>query len=75
MTKVISVEKPTSPWEAALAERDDLTKFGDNAIALFALALKFGIDDLESTGTEAIVDGGNDKKVTRFILMKSKALQ
>lgn len=49
-------------WEAALLARDDLTKFGDNAIALFALALKFGIDDLESTGTDAIVDGGNDKK-------------
>jgi hypothetical protein len=59
MTKEV---KSIDAWEAALAARDDLSKFGDNAIALFALALKFGIDDLESTGTESIVDGGNDKK-------------
>lgn len=61
MTKTIDSKATPTAWEAALSERDDLAKFGDNAIALFALALKFGIDDLESTGTDAIVDGGNDK--------------
>jgi hypothetical protein len=52
----------TSQWLTALTERDDLTAYSDNAIGLFALALKFGIDDLESVGAESICDGGNDKK-------------
>lgn len=49
-------------WKTALKERDDLSKFGNNAIGLFALALRFGIDDLDSTGAASIVDGSGDKK-------------
>ncbi len=74
MIKNIIDDKPTPAWEAALTERDDLTKFGDNAIALFALALKFGIDDLESTGTEAIVDGASDKKIDAIYIDEEQKL-
>ena len=49
-------------WRTALKERDDLTKFANNAIGLFALALRFGIEDLDSTGAASVVDGGGDKK-------------
>lgn len=55
-----TVTEPT--WRTALKERDDLTKFANNAIGLFALALRFGIDDLDSAGAASVVDGGGDKK-------------
>lgn len=49
-------------WRTALKQRDDLSKFGNNAIGLFSLALRFDIEDLESTGAQSIVDGSGDKK-------------
>jgi AIPR protein len=52
-----------STWSTALKERSDLTKFSNNAIGLFALGLRFDIDDLDSTGTASVVDGSSDKKI------------
>jgi hypothetical protein len=49
-------------WEQAYVTRFENSHFGDDAIGLFALGLKFGIDDLEAVGTEGIVGGGDDKK-------------
>lgn len=49
-------------WEQALAARDDLEIYGDNALGLFALALRYQIDDLHSVAAEAITDGSDDKK-------------
>jgi hypothetical protein len=51
-----------SSWKSALDSREDLLHFGSNAIALFALALRFDIEDLESVGVSSIVDGSSDKK-------------
>jgi hypothetical protein len=53
--------KPTA-WENAYATRFAKSKFGDDAIGLFALGLQFGIDDLDSIGAEIVTGGGNDKK-------------
>ena len=37
---------PAMPtWQEALAARDDLQQYADNAIGLFALTLRFGLDD------------------------------
>lgn len=52
----------TGSWEAALQARDDLTVYGDNDIGLFALALRFAIDDIHSVASDSITDGGDDKK-------------
>ncbi|MCK9988332.1 MAG: hypothetical protein AzoDbin1_04804 [Azoarcus sp.] len=49
-------------WEEALNARDDLDAYGDNAVGLFALALRYQIDDLHSVAAEAITDGSDDKK-------------
>lgn len=49
-------------WESALEGRNDLDQYGDNAIGLFALALRFNIEDLESVAADAITDGADDKK-------------
>ena len=51
-----------SPWETAFQARTDLTEYGDNALGLFALGLKFGIEDLETVAADAITDGNDDKK-------------
>lgn len=32
------------PWETAFKARDDLQAYSDNALGLFALGLKFGIE-------------------------------
>jgi len=48
-------------WTAAYAERPDLVSFGSAGLALFAMALKFGYDDLETIGADAVVDGPDDK--------------
>lgn len=48
-------------WQTAFEKRDDLKKYADNAIGLFALALKFGLDDLETVAAESLTDGGDDK--------------
>jgi hypothetical protein len=49
-------------WEQALSARDDLEDYGDNAVGLFALALRYQIDDLHSVAAESITDGSDDKK-------------
>ena len=49
-------------WEKALEARADLARNGDDAIGLFALVLKFGLDDIESVAAESLTDGSDDKK-------------
>lgn len=51
-----------STWQAALEARDDLVQYGDNAIGLFALALRFALDDIHSVAAESVTDGSDDKK-------------
>lgn len=49
-------------WKAALEARDDLEQYGDNAIGLFALELRFALDDIHSVAAESVTDGSDDKK-------------
>lgn len=49
-------------WQEALNGRDDLVQYADNAIGLFALSLRFNLDDIHSTAAESITDGNDDKK-------------
>jgi hypothetical protein len=48
-------------WNNAYREREDLAPFGSAGLALFAMALKFGYDDLVTIGADAVVDGPDDK--------------
>jgi len=52
----------TDAWKRAYESRTDLSPYGDNALGLFALALKYGLDDLESVAAECLTDGPDDKK-------------
>ena len=52
----------SKPWENAYKARFGVSKFGDDAIGLFALGLQFSIEDLDSIGAEIVTGQGDDKK-------------
>ncbi|WP_194545456.1 hypothetical protein [Vibrio anguillarum] len=52
-----------STWKTAYESLEELSEYDDNALGLFALGLKFGLDDLVSIGAEAVTDGSDDKKL------------
>lgn len=58
----IGVNMPTI-WNAAYAALTDISEYKDNALGLFELGLKFGLDDLSSIVADAITDGADDKKL------------
>ena len=49
-------------WEQALAGRDELAKFSENDLLLFALEINQNIDDIELIANDALTDGPDDKK-------------
>ncbi|MBO2668107.1 AIPR family protein [Shewanella algae] len=52
-----------SGWKSAYEANSELKEYGDNGLALFALALKFGVEDLQNVAADAITDGFDDKKL------------
>lgn len=44
------------------ASRDVLRQYGSNALMLYALQLKYGIDDIETVASDSLTDGSDDKK-------------
>ncbi|WP_406678016.1 AIPR family protein [Moorella sp. ACPs] len=51
----------TVPYEVAYQARDDLQQYGKNARLLFALQLRFRIEDIHSIAAECLTDGPDDK--------------
>jgi hypothetical protein len=51
-----------STHQVALQARTDLEKYGDNALLLFTLQLRFEIEDIDAVATNSLTDGSNDKK-------------
>lgn len=48
--------------QVALQSRTDLEKYGDNALLLFTLQLRFEIEDIDAVAINSVTDGPNDKK-------------
>jgi hypothetical protein len=48
--------------QVALKSRTDLEKYGDNALLLFTLQLRFEIEDIDAVATNSLTDSPNDKK-------------
>jgi hypothetical protein len=48
--------------QVALQSRTDLEKYGDNALLLFTLQLRFEIEDIDAVATNSLTDSPNDKK-------------
>lgn len=42
--------------------RDDLQRYGDNALLLYSIQLKYGLEDIDEVATTSLVDGSDDKK-------------
>jgi len=49
-------------YEDAFKSRSDLTDYGNNALLLFSLILRFGIDNIHDVASESLTDGNGDKK-------------
>ena len=63
LTKSVVVKtKPKMAWERAYDARFTGSKFGNEAIGLFALGLQFNIDDIDAVGAESVTGHGDDKK-------------
>ncbi len=53
----------------AFNSRNDLkTKYGNNSLLLYALELRYDIDDIHSIAAESLTDGNNDKKCDLIFL-------
>jgi hypothetical protein len=50
-------------WISAFESMHELRSLGGEGLALFALTLRFGIEDITSVAAEVITDGTNDKKI------------
>jgi AIPR protein len=61
-------------WQAAIEARDDLAQYGDNSYGLFALALRFSVDDIHSVAAESITDGGDDKKCDLIFIDREEGI-
>jgi len=57
----VATDLSEASWNVAYREREDLVPFGSAGLALYAMALKFGYDDLPTIGADAVVDGPDDK--------------
>ena len=49
-------------YEQALQSRENLKQYGSNALLLFALEMRFGIEDIHTVAADALTDGHDDKK-------------
>ena len=60
-------------WDDFFA-RNDLKQYGSNALLLYALQLKFDIDDIDSVAADAITDGAQDKKCDLIYLDENNGI-
>ncbi|WP_329766258.1 AIPR family protein [Stenotrophomonas geniculata] len=74
MKKKDAVAKDDATWQDALATRDDLAQYGDNAIGLFALAIRFSLDDIHTVASESVTDGSDDKKCDLIYIDKEEGV-
>jgi len=63
-----------STYQAALQSRTDLTKYGDNALLLFTLQLRFEIEDIDAVATNSLTDSPNDKKCDLVYVDKERQI-
>lgn len=50
-------------WYGNYTGRDDLEIFGTNALLLYSLQIKYGIEDITEEAANSLVDGPDDKKI------------
>lgn len=64
----------SSPALAAFRTRESLTSnFGDNALLLYALEMRFAIDDIETAAATSLTDGPQDRKCDAIYIDRDTA--
>ncbi len=66
--------RETATHEAAFQARADLKPYSENARLLFALELKFRLDDIHTAALNALTDDPDDKKCDLVYVDRSSAL-
>ena len=61
-------------FDKAFTSRDDLKKFGSDSLLLYALQLKFGIEDIILVASNSLTDGSDDKKADLVYIDSDRAL-
>lgn len=56
------------------SSRTDLKKYGSNSLLLYALQLKFDINDIDAVAAESITDGEQDKKCDLIYLDENSGI-
>ena len=65
---------PNTPFWNAYSERSDLKLYGKNSLLLFALQLRFQIEDVISLASSSLTAGGQDKKADLVHLDEEEGL-
>ena len=70
----LTTPNATGTWKAAFRQFSDTFELGPDAIGLFAIAQRLGIDDVRTAAAESITGGGDDKKLDIIYLDVSRGL-
>jgi AIPR protein len=62
MEKFWTLQRMVFSHQAAFDSRSDLEIYGSNALLLFALEMKFQIEDIKTVAADSLTDGSDDKK-------------
>lgn len=54
--------------------RDDLKKYKDDGLLLFAVELKYGIEDIDTLASESLTEGTDDKKTDLLYIDKERGI-
>jgi hypothetical protein len=58
----ISMKQSACTFYSNFLARTDLTLYNDNALLLYALQIRYGIEDITEVASTSLVDGNDDKK-------------
>ncbi len=61
-------------WESAFSIMRTNYDLSDDSIGIFALNLRFGLDDIRAIASEAITGGGDDKKCDVIYVDKEREI-
>ena len=60
-------------WQSAFKVMKSNFSLTDDSLGVFAINLRFNLDDIQSIASESIVGGGNDKKCDVLYVDKERA--
>lgn len=68
----LNMEQEKFTFYQNFIEKQELNQFGTNALLLYALQLRFGLEDIIEVAATALVDGNDDKKTDIVYIDKDR---